>query len=73
MTDGQNRGENNQDPTRQGSGAPQAGDEGTDSQPTQLHPVDAPRHEHDDYDDAEANEKQADYAAEEQNPKEGSA
>jgi hypothetical protein len=71
MTDFQEPG---QDPTK-GSGVPTAGDEGRDSQPTQLHPVDAPRHDHDDYDteDGDKQEKDADFDAEEKNTKEGSA
>lgn len=63
-----------QDPNK-GSGVPQEGDEGRDSHPTQLHPVDAPRHDHDDYDaeDGDKQEKDADFDAEEKNTKEGSA
>lgn len=56
-----------------GTGVPQEGDEGQNSPPVQAQqPVDAPRHEQDDFDgvDVNAKESSADYDAEETNTKE---
>ena len=60
-----------QEKTSGTTGVPQESDEGRDSAPTQQ-PVDAPRHEHDDFDgvDVDAKEGSADFDAEETNAKE---